>query len=71
MSSGCTLEANALKHTSRRNECTGTWRTESAGEPQRSVRVPWIRECMKSRRDSRRKASVDSVESVRGRKMRI
>ena len=68
---GWTFEAKALKQTRRRNEWAGTWRTERTGEPQRSVKVPWMREWMKRRRDRRRKASVDSVDNVRGRKMRI
>lgn len=68
---GCIVCENALKHTRRRNECTGTCSRGRAGEPQSSARVPCISACMKRSKESRRKAWVDSVESVSGRKMRI
>lgn len=68
---GCTLDENALKQTRRRKECTGTCRTGSAEEPQRRVSVPWIRAWTKRSKESSRKAFVESVDRVRGRKIRI
>ena len=43
----------------------------SAGEPQRRTSVPWMSECRKRSSERRRNADFESVESVRGRKMRI
>ncbi len=43
----------------------------SADEPQRRTSVPWMRECRNSRSERRRNADLESVDSVRGRKMRI
>ena len=62
---------NALKHTRSRNGCMGTCMMLSAGEPQRRTSVPWMSECRKRSSERRRNADFESVESVRGRKMRI
>ena len=71
VSHGWTPSENALKQTRRRKGCIGTCMMLSAGEPQKRTSVPWMSECRNSRRESKRNADVESVESVRGRKMRI
>lgn len=49
----------------------GTCMRERAGEPHKRTRVPWMSEWIRSSSESRRKAGVESVERVKGRKMRI
>lgn len=71
MSHGWTPSEKALKQTRRRKGCIGTCMMLSAGEPQRRTSVPWMRECRNRRSERRRNADLESVESVRGRKMRI
>ena len=71
VSHGCMPSENALKHTRRRKGCMGTCMMLSAGEPQRRTSVPWMSECRKRSSERRRNADFESVESVRGRKMRI
>ena len=71
VSHGGTVSENTLKQTRSRNGCIGTCMMLSAGEPQNSTSVPWMSEWRNRSRESRRKADLESVESVRGRKIRI
>jgi hypothetical protein len=72
VSHGLTKEGEkALKVTRSRNGCMGTWRRERAGEPQKWIIVPWMRAWTARSRDRRRKAGLESVTRVRGRKTRI
>jgi hypothetical protein len=49
----------------------GTWMTESTGLSQRRSKVPWTREWMNNKRERRRNAFVESVDSVSGRNSKI
>jgi hypothetical protein len=44
---------------------------ESALDPQSNMRVPWMREWIDSRSESKRKACVERVASVNGKKSKI
>jgi hypothetical protein len=64
-------EENALKQTRSKKGCTGTWRRDNTSEPHSRMSVPCTSECAQRRRERRRKAEVDKVARVNGRKTRI
>ena len=70
-SAGWTVDEKRLKETSSRNGCMGTCKTESAREPQKRRREPCMRACSDRRSERVRKAFLDSVASVKGKKIRI
>jgi hypothetical protein len=61
----------ALKQTSRRNGCTGSWKSDRRLEFQKRMDVPCIRAWPQSSNERRRKAGFDKVAKVKGRKRRI
>jgi hypothetical protein len=60
-----------LKQTRSKNECMGSCKRESVFESPKKCRVPWMRECRESRRESSKKAGLDNVTSVSGKKSKI
>lgn len=68
---GCTLVEKALKETSSKNGCIGTWRTERASDPHMRMSVPWMIAWTHNNSDRSKKADLESVARVRGRKINI
>ena len=69
-SRGFTDCENMLKQTSRRNGWMGSCNAGNIEEPQRSCSVPWNRDWRNMSKERRRKAGLDSVDSVNGRNRR-